>query len=269
MADLGSLSSYGTSEHRDFMRKARGGLLMRAFRGNGGSQLSGRSAAVRDGTPMYGASSRSPTAAESMAFEEKKKNRALYGKYGKGGLEREKLGSKEKIAGIGKDSAMGVAGIRAGAQTGAAGIRADASRDVAGIRARSDLGVQKSRNVGAIDERKLMEGGQDKRLGKTLGAKRETDLLRFGKGGLEERKLNILEKTKTLPKIHTLDRPDMMGQDAFTTVQNPETGAWELQKLNQTSDVPRGITPEQEKKKKKMFDAMSPEERAYWLNMVK
>ncbi len=250
-------------ERRSFMTRARSMLLDR-MRGGGERVTAGPTAGA------FGMMSGSqPSAGEMGAFNEKKKNRALYGKYGKGGLEREKMGLGATLEREGLRSKEKISGIRAGAQTGAAKIGADASRDVAGIRGRSALGVQESRNVGAIDERKLMEGGQNARLRDTLGAKRETDLLRFGRGGLEERRLNILEKTKTVPKIHTLDRPDMMGQDAFTPVQNPKTGAWELQKLNQVSDIPKGMTPEQEKKKRKMFDAMSPEERTYWLNMVK
>ena len=189
-------------ERRQFMTKVRSALLDRV--GGGGGYMGGPT-----GTGGYGMMSGSqPSAGEMGAFNDKKKNRALYGKYGKGGLEREGLRSAETIS-----------GIRAGAQTGAAQIGADASRDVAGTRARSDLDVQGLRNKGAIGERKLMEGGQNTRLRDTLGAKRETDMLRFGKGGLEERKLNILEKTKTIPKIHTLDRSDMMGQEAFLTFE--------------------------------------------------
>jgi len=41
-------------------------------------------------------SSSLPSAGESQAFNERKKNRALYGKYGKGGLAREELGQKRK-----------------------------------------------------------------------------------------------------------------------------------------------------------------------------
>ena len=48
------------------------------------------------GQPRTVMSSTPSSAAETMAFQEGKKNRALYGKYGKGGLEREKITSEQQ-----------------------------------------------------------------------------------------------------------------------------------------------------------------------------
>lgn len=82
-------------ERRQFMSKVRSALLSRIEQGGR------RTHQKVFGRPMGAAttvmSSRGPTAEESTAFEERKKNRALYGKYGKGGLEREKISSTERL----------------------------------------------------------------------------------------------------------------------------------------------------------------------------
>lgn len=240
-------------ERQSFMRKARDLLLQRAA-GGGSGYTPGPTAG------RFGMMSKSlPSAAESMAFQEKKKNRALYGEYGKGGLERENLDfAREKQA---DEVTLERAEF-------ANRVKVQREANLGG------LGTQRSRNTGDIAERNLMETGQTDRLERQLTDNRETNMLRFGKGGLEDRKLGILANKSGLPKVVKLQRPDMRGEDAFVPRQNPETGAWELQKLTQADtslpagSPPKGITPEQEKKKKKMFDAMSPEQQQYWSDFV-
>jgi len=78
-------------ERRQFMTRARNMLLKRMGGSQGGGYMGGPT-----GGQFGISSSRSFSAGESGAFEEKKKNRALYGKYGKGGLERERLKQKQK-----------------------------------------------------------------------------------------------------------------------------------------------------------------------------
>jgi len=89
--------------------------------------------------PTETISSSLPSASESSAFNERKKNRALYGKHGRGGLEREKIGlAKDEIAN-----------------------RADIAASEAKSRARENLG-----RYGGIDEwGRAVEGTENIRAG--------------------------------------------------------------------------------------------------------
>ena len=131
-------SALGNWEHKEFMRKARAALL-NGLGGNfglasggggytGGGYTGGATGPTIGGGPFTMTSGLS-SAAESQAFNEKIKNRALYGKYGKGGLEREKMGQETSLRERMEQGATKRAGIAAGGVTGAAQIRADAWRD--------------------------------------------------------------------------------------------------------------------------------------------
>jgi len=201
------------------------------------------------------------SAADMGAFNQRNLQRAQYGtRFGpmRGkGFEREKLATEADIK---KKELEARKRIQEMVNAG--------NMNVQGARNAGDLAVQGARNVGALDERKLMEGGQSSRLDKQVGASREIDLLRYGKGGLEQQKLDILKNQPKVPTIQKLARDDMMGEDAFMPTQNPATGQWGLQKLNKSPEVPMNVSPEQEKKKKKLWEAMSPEEKSYWQQMI-
>ena len=77
-------------KRKRFMSKARSLLLERMGRGAGG-YMGGPTGGV--GMSVGG----QPTAGEAGAFAQQKVGRALYGKYGKGGLEREKISSSERV----------------------------------------------------------------------------------------------------------------------------------------------------------------------------
>jgi hypothetical protein len=53
-----------------------------------------------DGVPREGVSARQPTAEEMAAFNEKRRLRSLMGSYGKGGLERERIGAENQRAAL-------------------------------------------------------------------------------------------------------------------------------------------------------------------------
>jgi len=94
-------------ERKQFMSGARKMLLDR-MRGGGRThqEVFGRPM----GAPTTTVSGRGFSAAESSAFNERNKNRALYGKYGKGGLEREKISSAERIRAMMEAGATGRTG---------------------------------------------------------------------------------------------------------------------------------------------------------------
>ena len=118
-------------ERKQFTRRARSTLLDRIGQAGRAQGYMGGPTGGQFGMSSGG----QPSAGEMGAFNERKKNRALYGKYGKGGLERERLGVGAGLQREGLRSAEKVEGIRAGATTGAAKIRGGAVTDVAKITA--------------------------------------------------------------------------------------------------------------------------------------
>ena len=232
------------AERQDFIRKVRSTLLKRVQGGTQSPMIAGPTAG------RFGMMSGNlPSADERNAFTNRKIAIDRFGKYGRGGLDREKLRTETTLTREGMGNKMAVQGL------------ANAGR----------LAVQESKDRGNIAERKLMESGQTRRFNRQLDAEREANAMRYGEGGLEERKLDILQnKAAPTPKIHTLARPGFEGgEDAFMMVKDPTTGAYRLQRLNAGGvDVPRGVSPEQDKQKRKKWDAMPPEEKAYWRKII-
>ncbi|MBW2094201.1 MAG: hypothetical protein JRI80_04865 [Deltaproteobacteria bacterium] len=148
-------------EDRGFRQKARQLLLKRV-------QAATRAQPVVDYTPgptagRFGVMSGSqPTAQDMNAMTQKKAARALYGKYGKGGLERERLRSDVLMRKEGYRSAEKVAGIGAGATTGAARIRAGATKEAAKIGARATTKAAGIRARGLLDATKLQTAAREK-----------------------------------------------------------------------------------------------------------
>lgn len=143
-----SRSSLDDLDQREFMRKLRAGLLKRVGQGGQAQNYTGGPTGEQ-----FGMMSGTPESPESVdAMTRRKVANAQYGKYGQGGLVRERLGadvamnregltSAEKIAGIQAGAHTGAAGIQAGAQRDVAGLEGQTNRDVAGINARMNLGV--------------------------------------------------------------------------------------------------------------------------------
>lgn len=175
-------------------KKASGGRDILGTKSRARQQMPGQMGMGFTVRPTETISSTLPTAGESMAFQERKKNRALYGQYGKGGLERARLNAEVLSKREGLRSAEKIAGIGAGATTGTAGIRGKTARDVADIQ-----GVT-SRDVAGIDARSaLATNAAADRL------KKEELRVRFGPEGVERIKA-------TKPQYKYLPEKDAFGE---------------------------------------------------------
>jgi len=203
------IRSNGFTDDPLFMHELKQGLL---------SRLNSR-APIRESGPapvIYGGSITQPTAQDRMAKVAEREHNAKYGRYGRGGLERERLAADIGIKREGFRSAESIAGTQAGAQTGVADIRARAARDVTGME----------------QERQ-----------------RQQDIMRFHPGdaftpqGLESRNLDILKQKNELdaqqqkmPKVFQQEGYDDRGVATNTyqmPVLDPETGQYVMQTLPQ------------------------------------
>ena len=174
-------------QRKQFMSSARRMLLDRM---KGGGGYMGGATGPTIGGGAFSMSGSQPTAGESQAFNERNKNRAMYGKYGQGGFEREKMGMSAGLAREGFGSAEKIAKTRADSWTGAAKIRGETDRDVQGMRGRSAEELQAmqgktARDVAGIQQRPQFHYGERKdQMGATTGFDvfKDGELMQ-GKGG--------------------------------------------------------------------------------------
>jgi len=115
----------------------------------------------RPGTMM---SSSPSSAAESAAFNERKKNLALYGKYGKGGLERERMAMERKRMAMDRTSK------REGLQSARdiADLQGQTRRDIAGMEAKTQARENLGRYGGMDEWGRPVEGTENIRVNRSI-----------------------------------------------------------------------------------------------------
>ncbi|HDO36183.1 MAG TPA: hypothetical protein ENH07_07820 [Nitrospirae bacterium] len=196
------------------------------------------------------------TATETSAFNEKKKNRALYGDrwntkrgIGRPGLLREKSRLGASLEREGFKSAEKIAGIGAGATIGAAGTRAAAQKDVAGIRAGSARAVTGMQTQTQLDIAKRKAALKTKELG-----------MRFGPKGVERLRV-------TKPQFQYMPKTDEYGQDlGYQVYRNGLPVTQNMPSTGQTTKAQNVQAPVKwTNEHLKWYNGLSPEQRKRYL----
>ena len=184
------------------------GAAPQARQGLGGGVPSGTG--MTPGTMM---SSAPASAAESGAFNERNKNRALYGKYGKGGLEREAMANRKAIAAAKDTSFDKRTKAEATSKDYRTGREFKASQNKTGMEReyrKNDLGLKKQ------EYESQYKGGYD---GK--GNWQEGTAITAKKIAGVNARAALNKSLKPEVNSNTYLKPNMQGEGVATTVTGP------------------------------------------------